>query len=83
IRAMAIEQSEEAVRLERLRYEQGVATMTELLAAQTELDNARAEHIRAQFQRTMQRAALWLALGELDASRVSVRTKTDSDKDAA
>ena len=71
VRRLAIEQSEEAVRLETLRYQQGLATMTELLAAQTELDNARAELIRADFQRTMQRAALWLALGELAPERVA------------
>ena len=71
VRRLAIEQSEEAVRLETLRYQQGLATMTELLAAQTELDNARAELIRAHFQRTMQRAALWLALGELAPERVA------------
>lgn len=70
VRRLAISQSEEAVRLETLRYQQGLATMTELLAAQTELDNARAELIRARFQRTMQRAALWLALGELGPERV-------------
>ncbi|MBN2873369.1 MAG: TolC family protein [Halothiobacillaceae bacterium] len=75
VRQLAIEQSEEAVRLETLRYQQGLATMTELLAAQTELDNARAELIRAHFQRTMQRAALWLALGELASDRVA----TDHD----
>ena len=71
VRRLAIDQSEEAVRLETLRYQQGLATMTELLAAQTELDNARAELIRAHFQRTMQRAALWLALGELAPDRVA------------
>lgn len=70
VRQMAIRQSEEAVRLETLRYQQGLATMTELLAAQTELDNARAELIRARFQRTMQRAALWLAMGDLAPERV-------------
>lgn len=71
VRRMAIEQSSEAVRLETLRYQQGLTTMTELLAAQTELDNARAELLRARFQRTMQRAALWLAMGDLDPSRVN------------
>lgn len=74
VRRLAIEQSEEAVRLETLRYQQGLATMTELLAAQTELDNARAELIRAHFQRTMQRAALWLALGELGPQRVAAES---------
>ncbi|MFP4640380.1 MAG: TolC family protein, partial [Guyparkeria sp.] len=73
VRRQAIEQNKEAVRLEKLRYQQGLNTMTELLAAQAELDNARAELIRARFQRTMQRAALWLALGELDAARVESR----------
>ncbi len=71
VRRMAIRQSEEAVRLEKLRYEQGLATMTELLAVQTELDNARAELIKAHFQRTMQRAALWLAMGDLAPDRVT------------
>ncbi|MDG4867793.1 TolC family protein [Guyparkeria sp. 1SP6A2] len=79
VRRMAIKQSDEAVRLETLRYQQGLATMTELLAAQTELDNARAELLRARFQRTMQRAALWLALGDLDPSRVNGETGDPAD----
>ncbi|MFW6322017.1 MAG: TolC family protein [Guyparkeria sp.] len=70
VRQMAIRQAEEAVRLEKLRYQQGLVTMTELLAVQTELDNARAELIKARFQRTMHRAALWLAMGNLGPEQV-------------
>ncbi len=81
-REKAIEHSKEAVRLERLRYEEGVATMTELLAAQAELDKARAERIRARFQRTMQRASLWLALGELDPSLVDSHPREQASDDS-
>ncbi|SEA41058.1 Outer membrane protein TolC [Desulfuromusa kysingii] len=71
VRELAISQAEEAERLERLRYEKGVATMTELLAAQAELDKSRSELVAANYQQIMQRAGLLLALGRLTPAAVS------------
>lgn len=74
VRELAILQSEEALRLERLRYEKGVATMTELLSAQAELDKTRSELVSARYQEIMQRAGLLLALGQLTPKAVVART---------
>ncbi|WP_303720959.1 TolC family protein [Malonomonas rubra] len=71
VRELAIIQAEEAERLERLRYEQGVSTMTELLLIQTQLDKARSDLIMARYQELMQRAGLLLALGQLTPAMVS------------
>jgi outer membrane protein TolC len=51
------------------RYANGVATITELLAAQTQLDKARADVVRAQYELAIQRASLLLALGQLDPAQ--------------
>ena len=71
VRELAIAQAEEAERLERLRYEKGVSTMTELLAVQAELDKARSDLVAARYQQIMQRAGLLLALGQLTPDAVS------------
>lgn len=71
VRELAITQAEEAERLERLRYEKGVSTMTELLAIQTELDKARSDLVAARYQQIMQRAGLLLALGRLTPDAIS------------
>lgn len=73
VRELAIAQAEEARRLERLRYEKGVATMTELLAAQAELDKARSELVAARYQEVMQRAGLLLGLGRLTPRAIVAR----------
>lgn len=65
-REQAIESAEQATRLVDKRYANGVATITELLAAQTQLDKARADVVRAQYELAVQRASLLLALGQLD-----------------
>lgn len=70
VRELAITQADEARRLERLRYEKGVATMTELLAAQAELDKARSELVSARYQEVMQRAGLLLGLGRLTPNAI-------------
>jgi outer membrane protein TolC len=70
VRELAITQADEARRLERLRYEKGVATMTDLLAAQAELDKARSELVSARYQEVMQRAGLLLGLGRLTPNAV-------------
>ena len=70
VRDLAVTQAEEAERLERLRYEKGVSTMTELLLIQAQLDKARSDLIMARYQELMQRAGLLLALGQLTPDRV-------------
>ncbi len=65
-RTAAVVQAEEAQRLVAKRYENGVTTMVEVLAAQTQLDKARAEEVAAHYQLTIQRSALRLAVGKLN-----------------
>lgn len=65
VRQLALTQAEEAARLVDKRYASGVATITEQLAAQAQLDKARADIVTAQYDLIIQRAALKLALGQL------------------
>lgn len=67
VKQLAIGQSEEAARLEKLRYSQGLSTMTNLLQAQAELDKSRAEFVQAQYELVLQRAKLLLTTGELES----------------
>ena len=69
-RVDAVAQAEEAERLVAKRYENGVTTMVEVMAAQTQLDKARADEVAARYQLTVQRAALRLAVGKLDGSQL-------------
>lgn len=66
----AVAQAEEAQRLVAKRYENGVTTMVEVLAAQAQLDKARAEEIAARYQLTVQRSALRLAAGKLNSEQL-------------
>jgi len=75
VREQAITQAHEAERLERLRYEQGLSTLTQLLAAQTALDKARADLVSAHYQRVMQRAGLLLATGGLVREALAVKPR--------
>lgn len=68
---LSIAQAEEAERLELLRYQKGVSTMTELLTIQAQLDKARSDLVAATYQQTMQRAAVLLALGRLTPDAIS------------
>jgi len=76
VRSLAIKQNAEASRLEKLRYQQGLSTMTDLLQSQAELDKARAKLVQARYQLTMQRAALLLAEGKLKTDRIQARSLT-------
>lgn len=64
-RQQAIAEATEAERLARLRYAKGVSTITDLLTAQTALDQARSQLIAARFQALMTRAQLLRAIGQL------------------
>lgn len=69
-RLIACEQAEEAQRLVVKRYENGVTTMVEMLAAQAQLDKARADEVAAQYQLTVQRSTLRLAVGKLSIDQL-------------
>jgi outer membrane protein TolC len=66
-RELAVEQAEEARRLVRKRYENGMATLVELLAAQAQLDKARADLVGARQELASQRAELLRVVGMLRA----------------
>ncbi len=70
VRSLALEQAREAQRLVKKRYENGLGTLIELLAAQAQLDKARADLVAAQYDQAVQRAELKLAVGVLDADKL-------------
>ncbi len=65
-RALAVRHAKEAQRMVNLRYANGVTTIVDVLAAQAQLDKARADLVAARYQQAVQRAALLLAAGKLD-----------------
>ncbi|MDD5365051.1 MAG: TolC family protein [Gallionellaceae bacterium] len=69
-RSLALEQASEAQRLVQKRYENGLGTLIELLAAQAQLDKARADLVAAHYEQAVQRAELKLAVGVLDANEL-------------
>lgn len=69
-RGVAVEQATEAQRLVKKRYENGVGTLIELLAAQAQLDKARADQIAAQYDLAVNRAELKRAAGVLAAEQI-------------
>ncbi|MBZ0105799.1 MAG: TolC family protein [Sulfuricella denitrificans] len=66
VRELAVTHAEEALGLVEKRYNNGVTTITELLAARAQLDNARADVVAAKYDLAIQRAGLRLALGKLE-----------------
>jgi outer membrane protein TolC len=65
-RTLAVAQAEEAQRLVRKRYDHGLATMVELLAARTRHSKARAELVSARYQLKLRRAGVLLAQGRME-----------------
>ncbi len=70
MRTLAVQQMKESQRLVRLRYENGVETITGLLHGQAELDQSRAELVSARYAEAVQRAALLLAMGKLNPQEI-------------
>lgn len=68
----AVEYAEEAQSLIARRYETGVATMTELLASQAQLDKARAELVNAKYAVNIQKAQLRLATGAMHLDQMQL-----------
>jgi outer membrane protein TolC len=69
-RERALSQSQEAVRLMKKRYENGLATMVELLGAQVQQDKANADLISARYEQVMQRAEFMRLLGQLTPENI-------------
>jgi outer membrane protein TolC len=55
----------------RLRYENGIETVTGLLHGQAELDQARAELVSAYYAEAIDRGALLLAIGKLNPQEIA------------
>ncbi len=66
VRELGVTHAEEALGLVEKRYNNGVTTITELLAARAQLDKARADVVAAQYDLAVQRAGLRFAVGELE-----------------
>jgi outer membrane protein TolC len=66
----ALKQSEESLRIKSLRYKQGLATTTDLLDAQLQVDNSRLASIRAKYDVTIAKAGLLLAVGTLNEESI-------------
>jgi outer membrane protein TolC len=69
-RQLGNDQAEEAASIVTKRYANGVATITEQLGAQTQLDKARADVVAAEYDVAVQRANLQLTLGQLEADQL-------------
>jgi outer membrane protein TolC len=68
VHELSVTQAQEALSLVEKRYQNGVTTLVELLAARTQLDKARADQVAAQYDLAVQRAAVRLAVGKLDGT---------------
>lgn len=66
-RELAVADAEEAQRLTRKRYENGLATLADLLSVQAQLDKARADLVAARHSREVSRIELKRAVGMLGA----------------
>lgn len=66
-RASNLEQAQEAQRLVKKRYENGMGTMVELLAAQAQLEKAGADLVSARYELAINRTELKRAVGVLTA----------------
>jgi outer membrane protein TolC len=64
-RQQALAQAQESLRITEARFKAGLERMADLLQAQTQRDQARAEVIQARFDRVTTRARLYLATGQL------------------
>jgi outer membrane protein TolC len=69
-RAEAVKEAEEAQRLTRLRYENGVTTLVDLLSTQTLLDRARADLAQARFDLSVSRGQVLQAAGLLEPEQL-------------
>ncbi len=69
-RGEAVKEAEEAQRLTRLRYENGVTTLVDLLSTQAQLDHARADLAQARYDLSVSRGQVLQAAGALDTDQL-------------
>jgi outer membrane protein TolC len=81
-RTRALAQAEEAVRLMKKRYENGLATMLELLTVQAQQDKANADLISARYEQVVQRAEWMRLLGRLTPDRIDPQASPAPSKAA-
>ncbi|TAN07595.1 MAG: TolC family protein [Rhodanobacteraceae bacterium] len=74
----AVRQAGEAQRILKLRYGQGLATITALLDGEAALDEAESELVAARYELRISRATLLDELGELDPARIGSGATDDS-----
>lgn len=72
-----VAQAGEAQRILRLRYKQGLATITELLSGEARLEEAEAGLVAARYRERVSRAQLLAELGELNLAHISETGKED------
>ncbi len=70
VSSAAVEQTGEAQRILKLRFGQGLTTITALLDGQTRLEQAESDLLAARYHLRLSRAALLAELGELDLGRI-------------
>lgn len=66
----AVGQAEEAQRLVMKRYEGGIATMTEVLVSQAQLDKVRADLVKTEYEINIYKAQLRLASGTMSLAQL-------------
>jgi len=67
---LAVQQATEAQNLIMKRYKNGVSTITEVLAGETQLDKARADLVSARYDVNVLKAKLLLLTGRMDITRI-------------
>ena len=67
---LAVQQAAEAQKLIMKRYKNGVSTITEVLAGDTQLDKARADLVSARYDVNVLKAKLLLLTGRMDIQRI-------------
>ncbi len=67
---LAVEQATKAQELIKRRFENGIATITEVLASQTQLDKANADLVQAKYDVKVQQAQLRLLAGMIDIQAI-------------
>jgi len=67
---LAVQQATEAQKLIGKRYKNGVSTITEVLAGETQLDKARADLVSARYDVNVLKAKLLLLTGRMDIRRI-------------
>jgi outer membrane protein TolC len=70
VRTLAVNQASEAARILAERYQHGITTIASLLAGQAQLDQAHAELVKARYEQAVSRAAIWLAMGQLNLAHI-------------